>query len=126
MPSIMNEYPSKYLKAGLDIAAEETVVLTIRGVEFETVGQGEEAERKPILYFKEASKGLVLNKTNAKAVEKVAGVDYLTWPGKRITIVATDVEYKGELMLGLRVRTTPPKAEERTGLKSAPSAEKAM
>jgi hypothetical protein len=123
MPSIMNEFPSKYLKAGADVPAEEVVVLTIRETKFDMVGQGEDAERKPIVYFKETGeKGLVLNKTNAGAISKALGSDdYTTWTGKRISIAATDVEYAGKVTLGLRVRTTPPKADAvaGAGLKTA-------
>jgi hypothetical protein len=117
MPSIMNEFPSKYLKAGADVPAEEVVVLTITSTKFDMVGQGEDAERKPIVYFKETGeKGLVLNKTNATAISKALGSDdYETWVGKRISIAATDVEYAGKVTLGLRVRTTPPKADAVAG-----------
>lgn len=120
MPSINSMFPSKYLRAGADVPAEEVVVLTIRETKVETVGREDEAEQKPVVYFKETEKGLVLNKTNAGAISKaLASDDYATWPGKRISIAATDVEYAGKVTLGLRVRTTPPKADAVAGLKTA-------
>jgi hypothetical protein len=120
MPSINSMFPSKYLKGGADVPAEEVVVLTVRETKFEEVGHDEKAETKPVVYFKETEKGLVLNKTNAASISKALGSDdYTTWPGKRISIAATDVEFGGKVTLGLRVRTTPPKADAVAGLKTA-------
>lgn len=127
MPSINSQFPSKYLKGDQDILNEETAVLTIRECKTELVGQGEDAEKKPVVYFKETEKGLVLNKTNAAAITKALGTDETNdWPGKRITIGAQPVEYAGKTTIGLRVRMTAPKAEVVAGLKKAEAGEASM
>ena len=59
-------FPSKFLKA--DDLQDRTVKLTIDRVEMDEVGDG----RKPIAYFKDAKKGLVLNVTNARAIATLA------------------------------------------------------
>lgn len=127
MPSIHAEFPSKYLKGGQHILNEESATLTIKETRTEMVGQGDDAERKPVVYFRETEMGLVLNKTNALAISKALGNDdYLTWPGKRITIGAQPVEYSGKTTIGLRVRMTPPKADAVLGLARKPEAEASM
>lgn len=106
MPKMNEAFPSKYLKADDDVPdiAEGGLIVTISGAEFETVGQGAEAAQKIVLYFKETSKGLVLNKTNATTLTKLFGSDDTDdWIDRRCRLVATDVEFKGDMMRGIRV-----------------------
>ena len=55
-------FPSKYLKSS-DVK-DKPITATISHLTQELVGQGKDAEKKPILHFKDA-KAMVLNKTNA-------------------------------------------------------------
>jgi hypothetical protein len=59
-------FPSKYVKA-VDLNGK-TVTLTIAKLAIEELGHGPEKERKPVLYFERATKGLVLNRTNAMTI----------------------------------------------------------
>lgn len=106
--NINNAFPSKYLKSG-DIPEDADLVLTIREVISENVGQGEEAEQKPIVYFQEQEKGLVLNKTNATAIANLYGPETDGWTGKRIGLFATEVDFAGKQTLALRVRLKAPR-----------------
>lgn len=101
--NINSAFPSKYLKADTDIT--EDVMATIRSVKIESIGQGAKTEQKPVVYFNELDKGLVLNKTNAKMIAKLAKSDDTDdWKGVKVRLIATEVEYQGELTMGIRVR----------------------
>jgi hypothetical protein len=102
-------FPSKYLKAA-DIG-ETDLALTIKEVVMETVGQGEEAEGKPIIYFNETEKGLVLNKTNTNTIKGLYSAETDNWVGKTIALFATEVDFAGKQTLALRVRMRPPQAK---------------
>lgn len=104
--NINNAFPSKWLKSG-DIEGDD-LVLTIARVEIETVGQGEDAEQKPIVYFDETEKGLVLNKTNADSIARLHGPETDAWTGKRIALFSTEVDFGGKQTLALRVRLKSP------------------
>ncbi len=105
----MNDvFPSKYLKAE-DLNEDETRVLTIKHVELESLGQGEEADRKPVAYFVEEAKGLALNKTNFSIISKVLNEpDSDNWGGKRIAIHVMDVQFKNDIVQAIRVKTRAP------------------
>ena len=101
--NIATAFPSKYLKAS--DAEESDLVLTIAKVKIETIGQGPKAEQKPVLYFTENDKGFVCNKTNANSLTKYLGSsDTDDWTGKKIRLVAAEVEFQGEPVMSLRVR----------------------
>ena len=109
--NINNAFPSKFLKSG-DIPDDADLILTIKEVVQESVGQGEEAENKPIVYFTEQEKGLVLNKTNANAIAGMYGPETDGWAGKRIALFATEVDFAGKQTLALRVRLKAPRAPQ--------------
>lgn len=115
MPKVNQMTESRYLKADVDCADDDgdpiDVNLTITRVEQESVGLGTQAEKKWVLYFKEKDKGLVLNKTNIKAIAKLHGDDTDDWEGKRITLYQTEVEFQGDTVLGIRVRLKAPAAK---------------
>ena len=110
--NIDTAFPSKYLKAA-DIG-DSDMALTIRSVEIETIGQGEDADSKPILYFNETEKGLVLNKTNSTTIKGLYSAETDNWIGKAIALFSTEVDYAGKQTLALRVRMKAP-------VKAAPS-----
>ena len=59
---------------------------------------------KPVLYFKNKDKGLVLNKTNAQPIAADLGEDLSQWIGQRIDIFGTRVTGPSGLVDGIRVR----------------------
>lgn len=105
--NIQNAFPSKWLKSG-DVE-EGDLTLTIRSVAMEDIGSGENQETKPVLYFEETEKGMVLNKTNADTISKLHTPETDNWIGKKITIFATEVDFAGKQTLALRVRIRAPK-----------------
>jgi len=108
--NINNAFPSKWLKSG-DIPEDTDLVLTINKVEVQEVGQGEEAEQKPVIFFAETDKGMVLNKTNAGTISKLYTPETDAWLGKRIALFSTEVDFGGNQTLAIRVRMKPPQAK---------------
>jgi hypothetical protein len=98
-----NLMPSKYLKAA-DLE-DDDVTLTIASVEMEDIGQGNNKERRPVIYFRKEKKGLVLNKTNLNVIENLYGDETDDWIGEEITLFATEVEYQGKMVDAIRVKT---------------------
>ncbi len=97
-------FPSPYVKAR-DLNGKPCP-LTIRTCVLEELGQGNDKEKKPVLYFNGAQKGLVLNKTNANVIADAYGDDTANWEGKDVEIYPTEVEFKGKLVDGIRLRVT--------------------
>lgn len=92
---------------------------TMKSVSVETVGQGAEQEEKPVVYFEETDKGLLLNKTNANTIAQLHGPETDGWPGKQITLFATDVDFGGKMTLAIRVRMRAPKPAPRQSAAAA-------
>lgn len=99
-------FPSTYVKAS-DLNGKE-LTLTMANVEREKLGD----DLKPVLYFKGAKKGLVLNKTNTNAIGDAYGDDSDDWFGQPIILFTAQVEYAGKLGPAIRVRV-PPRAPVR-------------
>lgn len=109
MPSINDLFPSRWLKHE-DLPDDEDLVMTIKGVTSEEVGQGDDRETKAVIWFRETDKGLVLNKTNATAIAQAHGDDTDDWTGKKIALFVSEVEFRGKMTLAIRVRLRKPKA----------------
>jgi hypothetical protein len=86
----------------------KTITLTIAKLVVEELGHGNEKERKPVLYFQKATKGLVLNRTNAMTIASLYGDESDDWPGKRISIYPTRVRAFGSMQDTIRVREEIP------------------
>lgn len=101
MPDIDKIFPSRYLKAA-DLDGREHI-LAIKDVQIENVGQTKES--KPVLYFRGAQKGLVLNVTNSKRIATMVGSkDTDDWKGFKIVIYPTETEFAGETVDCIRVK----------------------
>jgi hypothetical protein len=93
-------FPSRYLKAA-DLKGQKRT-LTISKITSEEVGKDKKAE--PIIYFQKCTKGLVLNKTNAKRIAEVLGSKALAdWPGKSVALYSKMVEFAGDLVPAIRI-----------------------
>ncbi len=110
MPNINEAFPSQYLKAA-DLQGRE-VTVTIVKVGFEAVGR--EREMKAILYFAGKTKGVVLNRTNARKIVEIAG-SALTedWTGTQIKLFPTETEFGGETVDCIRVKAVGPSVMSR-------------
>jgi hypothetical protein len=103
MPTANDFFPSKFLKAE-DLEGDLTV--TIKMVSSDTVGQGAQQETKPVAHFQELDKGLALNKTNFNMIAKITGEpDCDKWNGAKITLTVMDVEFKGDIVAAIRVKS---------------------
>jgi len=99
--------PSRYVSAH-ELKGKDVTVTIERVVAATVEGEGNRKARKPVIHFKNASKPLVLNKTNAKAIVGMYGADYTKWNGKRITIYPTTTSLAGATVDCIRVRPKPP------------------
>jgi len=104
---ISDIFPSKYVKAA-DLQGR-TVILTIKELVVEEMSNhANEKERKPVLYFERATKGLVLNRTNAVAIAALYGDEADDWRGKRISIYPTRVKAFGSMQDAIRIKEEIP------------------
>lgn len=96
-------FPTKYLSKD-DIKAPTTG--TIERVVNETLGQGDDQEIKPVMYFSGGpDKPMVVNATNWITVEALYGDESDNWTGKQIEIwVDPSVSFGGKRIGGLRLR----------------------
>jgi hypothetical protein len=105
----LNEmYPSKYLKSA-DFGEDEVKTLTVRNVEMELMGQDNEQETKPVIFFREKDvKPFVCNRTNGQIIASLYTDDSDDWIGKRIYLYVTEVPSFGKMQPGIRVKAKIP------------------
>jgi hypothetical protein len=105
MPNVAQLFPSKYL-AAIDLNGNDHDVKIQSLTPSEEVGQ--KKDKKPIVYFEGITKGLVLNKTNAKRIVKLYGNETDNWIGKTITLYPSECDYGDETVPCIRVRPEAP------------------
>lgn len=100
-------FPSKYLKA-MDVEGDKTLVIaSVEMHEFKTREGSDEI--KPLVTFQGQEKGLILNKTNTKLIERALKSDDTDdWVGKPITLYSAEVEFGGDIVDSIRVRSKAP------------------
>jgi hypothetical protein len=94
-------YPSKYFKAA-DIPPGREMRLTIREIVQEEMGDDE--EEKPVVYFLNERRGLVLNRTNADAIAEVYGEETDDWEGKPVILFPATTRFGTKRVDCLRVK----------------------
>ena len=98
-------FPSKYLKP-TDV--EEDIDVTVNEVGEDSFKDDNGTDRlKPILFFAERVKPLILNKTNFDKIADVAGQDTDNWHGTRLVLFADKVPMRGKMVDTIRVRPAP-------------------
>lgn len=112
MPKVSDMIVSKFLRKE---DFDEDRVMTIKGVKLEDM-PGDDGQQKWVLYFREDAKGMALNVTSIRVLEKAFGDDSDMWLGKRVMLyVDPNVSFGGRVVGGLRLRApkaqTPPKKE---------------
>ena len=101
---ITSAFPSRYLKAA-DIPSGRSIAVAVREVVMEGVESDHgPAEDKPVVYFEDKQKGLVLNRTNAAVISEAYGDETDAWPGKPLEIYTTQTEFRGRMVPCLRLR----------------------
>jgi transcriptional regulator with GAF, ATPase, and Fis domain len=107
---LMNpDYIGAYI---LDPGQEMT--LTIDRVVSEKIkGEKGKIDIKPVIYFKEQIKPMILNNTNCMTIEFLTGSDLPDdWAGHKITIYGTPVKMGNETVEALRIRATKPELKK--------------
>ncbi len=95
---IKDMFSSNYLKTS-DLKGRR-IVLAIDKVSVEDIGK----EKKPVLYFVDKEKGMVLNRTNATTIEEIVGTsETRKWHGKKIILYPTRVDFQGRRVDAMRV-----------------------
>ena len=95
---------------------EPPLQVTIDKIVDENVGIDDNpADEKPVLYFKELDKGLVLNWTNGERIAEVTDQDDMDqWCGHSIVLYFDpDVTFSGKKVGGIRVQATPSQTNSR-------------
>ena len=87
------------------------LILTISNVREEPVmGTDGKKEDCIVAYFSDADKPMILNSTNCKMIQKLAGTPYIEkWVGLKIQVGVEKVKAFGDVVEALRVRKFPPK-----------------
>lgn len=105
MPKVSEMLVSRFLKKE-DLADCDDLLVTIKDVTLEDM-PGESKEQRWALHFRELPKPMILNATTIKVLAKAYGDDSDTWAGKKVVLyVDESVQYKGQIVGGLRLRTT--------------------
>ena len=110
-------FPSKYLKAEDDIFDDGEVIATIKDVAKETMRGGRNSNQaeqdKPVMYFRELPKGLVMNKTNWGICEKMFGSDESDdWIGNKVSLGVIETVAYGEAVKSIRISEKKPKVNK--------------
>lgn len=120
MPNMDDVYGGNTLKAE-DVPQDYRGTLLIESVTchtFDNDKKGGAPEKKLVVRFKGAEKGLALNVTNANMLAEIAGTrDYDYWPGKRVVLYRTMTDYAGKRVPALRLDHPAP--AQRGGLPPA-------
>ncbi len=104
MQHIDTFFDDPYVRAGH--LAGEVLPVTIKVVKAEAVGKDKAG--RPVVYFEEFEKGMVLNKTNTKRIVALYGSDVDKWPGKRIMLYPTETEFSGDMVECIRIKKEAP------------------
>lgn len=89
-----------------DLEGVESAKMEISEIKIEDVqSTSGKTEKKPVVYFSnvKSGKGMVMNRTNARAIAKMYGNDTSKWVGKKITVAVRDVSAFGQTTEALRV-----------------------
>jgi hypothetical protein len=110
-------FPSKYLKSEEALFDDGEVIATIKDVVKETMrgGQnsGNKEQDKPVMYFRELPKGLVVNKTNWGICEKMFGSDESDdWIGQKVSLTVIETVAYGEAVKSIRISERKPKVNK--------------
>lgn len=103
MVDINTVYQTKFLSAS-DIG-DTPMLATVNNVTFEDMQDG---EQKLCVWFNEVSKGLLLNKTNARNIASFLGSETDNWIQQKIVLQTALVDFQGKTTEAIRVRA--PKA----------------
>lgn len=113
---ISGAFPSEYLKAA-DLQGR-AVRVHIDRVEMRDIG----GDHKPVLYFQNKDKGMVLNKTNASNIAGAYGDDTDDWQGAEVELFEAQVDFQGKTVPAIRIRIPPRPPAQRQAAPARPQA----
>ena len=87
------------------------LILKIKAVRVEDIiGEAGRKDQGMVAHFHDSPKPMILNKTNAKTVQKVVGSPYIEdWADHSIALYATTTRFGGDTVECLRIRPFAPK-----------------
>lgn len=94
-------FPSRWLKA--EDVGEKSVFVTINRASMEDIVE----DKKPVLWFDEFEKGLVLNATNNQTLIDLFGKETDSWNGQKVELYTVLVSYKKKEVPAIRIRALP-------------------
>lgn len=101
-------YDRDYL-GHFDLPEGRDVTVSISAVKGgELTAQGGRKSRKPIIFFEGKEKGLIINKTNGKAIANMYGPIIADWVGKRVTLYKAQTQMGGDTVDCIRIRPSVP------------------
>jgi hypothetical protein len=99
-------FPSKYIRCA-DLRGKD-VTKTIAKVQVDALQmKGGKKEKKPVIYFSDSEKMLVLNKTNAMAIAKYLGPETDAWAGKQVTLMPAKDRMGPDIVDCVRIKDCP-------------------
>ena len=104
-------FPSRYMQVS-DL--DTPITATIADVRDEQVGNGDDSETKPVVYFREPGiKPVVLNITRCEAIEAIVGdPDRDRWSGHRITVFKGATRYQGKRVACISIKAPSTRAKD--------------
>jgi hypothetical protein len=115
-------FPTRFI-ASADLNGK-SFILTIRSVTLEDMqSHDNKTVTKPVAWFTNAAKGLVLNRTNCMIIADLHGMDTDDWVGKQIVIHATKVRAFGKMEDAIRVKPEIPPAQPKPTVNAAQAEE---
>jgi hypothetical protein len=100
---IRSQFPTRFISAS-DLNSKSFVLVIKEFALEEMQSHDNQKVVKPCLWFSNAGKGLVLNRTNSMIVANLYGFETDLWIGKRIEIYATRVKAFGQSVDAIRIR----------------------
>lgn len=103
---------SKYL-AEWDLPEKQEMAVKVESAGKEIItGQGGIQEEKLVMHFDGIDKGMILNKTNLKAISKALNSDYIDeWVGHYLQLYRDTISVSGKLVKCIRVRDFEPQVD---------------
>lgn len=99
----------KYLKG--EHLKGRKVTATIAEIVIEETHAGAKAEQKPVAYFRESKKGLILSPTNQRALRALFGDNVANCIGKKVQLEAVPMHVAGRDTLPVRINPAPQDAK---------------
>lgn len=95
-------FPREYV-AACDLEGKDKDV-TISHIQVKELKTDSGPKKKPVMFFKDAKKKMILNITNARIIADMYGDDTDSWQGQTITLYPTTCEAFGKMVDCIRVR----------------------